>query len=288
MVSRYRTTGVACHVETVLPAVRAPYLIDRHDPAQGDGADVKLDVETSTVELAVHGIWGPHLRRNTYSVMQKCLTEHPATLLIDVRGLTDPAGASATTWINARRLGAALDPAVQVLLCAAAGAELTHRLHRLGTTRVLPIFDTIAHARAVAGRTLPLTERLEVRLTPDASAAAVARQVVTDACAAWQLPTVRDRARLVASELVINAVEHAGTAVTILMSRRPDGVHITVRDGDPRPPRLADDFLSSPDAPLYHRRLGLHVVHAAATMWGAMPTNDGKVVWATIRSWSRR
>jgi hypothetical protein len=24
-------------------------------------------------------------------------------------------------------------------------------------------------------------------------------------------------------------------------------------------------------------------VHALATVWGAMPTGDGKVVWATIR-----
>ncbi|WIM93130.1 ATP-binding protein [Actinoplanes oblitus] len=266
-----------------------PYLFDQYDPATGAGVDVGLDVDSSLLTLAVHGTWERRLCRDTHTAVRKCLSEHPATLLIDLQELADPFAASIPTWLTARRLGVPMAPPVEVMVCVPDDNPLSVRLHRMGAERILPIYPTMARARAAAAEQVPLTGRLEMRLGPDGGAAAAARGVVTNACIAWRLPELQDRARLVVSELVLNAIEHAGTSITVIISRRGDGLHLAVGDGDPRLPRLSGGFPAlPPDDAAPQRGSGLHVVHAAATLWGAMPTHDGKVVWATIRPWNRR
>ncbi|GAA4606462.1 hypothetical protein BJY16_005844 [Actinoplanes octamycinicus] len=268
--------------------VDPPYLFDQYDPATGAGVDVGLDVDSSLLTLAVHGTWEQRLCQDTHTAVRKCLGEHPATLLIDLQELADPHAASIPTWLTARRLGVPMAPPVEVMICVPDDTPLAGKLHRTGADRMLPIYSTMARARAAAAEQVPLTGRLEIRLRPDDGAAATARGVVTNACIAWRLPEMQDRARLVVSELVLNSVEHAGTEITVIVSRRGNGLHLAVGDGDPRLPRLLDGFPALPDGAVPQRGSGLHVVHAAATLWGAMPTHDGKVVWATIRPWTRR
>ena len=83
---------------------------------------------------------------------------------------------------------------------------------------------------------------------------------------------------MVVTELVTNAVEHAGTTVTVAVTRRGTGVHLAVADLDRRFPALA-----SPDRSVFDRGRGLMLVDALASLWGVMPTPTGKVVWATVR-----
>ncbi|WP_161952597.1 ATP-binding protein [Actinoplanes sp. TFC3] len=212
------------------------------------------------------------------------MSEHPAALILDLRALADPRGVSVPTWTTARHHGAAMDPPVQVMVCAAADSAVALRLTRMGATRYMPVISTMAQAHAAAAEWLPLTGRLQVRLAPEPSAARVARAVISDVCSAWNLGDLRDRGRLVASELVSNAVEHAATQLTLTLSRRGQGLHLVVRDGDPRLPRIHP--LDDPTCEVRGR--GLHTVHATATAWGAMPSRTGgKVVWATIWSWRR-
>ncbi|OJF14170.1 hypothetical protein BG844_11245 [Couchioplanes caeruleus subsp. caeruleus] len=257
-------------------------MFERHDPLHGGGIDVTVDMDVSMVTLALHGAWESRLQHATYAAMVKCLSEHPAVLLLDLRAVTDPHAASVTMWMTARRLGDGMEPPVQILACVPSGTALGARLHRLGAARFLSIYPTIALARAAAGRR-PLTDRLVLQLHPSSGAPARARAAVIDACAAWQLPELRDRACVVVSELVINAVQHAGTAITVVLFRRGSAMHLAVGDENPRLPRLRDTFPASLDVQPHQRGLGLHIVHAAATVWGAAPTADGKVVWATIR-----
>ncbi|BCJ39413.1 hypothetical protein GCM10010168_63390 [Actinoplanes ianthinogenes] len=265
-----------------------PYLFDHYDPSRGAGVDVGLDVDSSVLTLAVHGTWGNRLCHDTHTAVRKCLSEHPATLLIDLQALADPRAASVPTWMTARRLGVPMRPPVEVMVCVPEDSPLAGRLHRLGAQRYLPMYHTMSRARAAAAEQMPLTSRLEMQLAPEDGAAAAARAVVTNACAAWRLSELQDRARLVTSELVLNAVEHAATPITMVLSRRGDGLHLAVGDGSPRLPQLLDGFPALPDGAPPRRGSGLHVVHAAATLWGAMPTREGKVVWATVRPWTRR
>jgi anti-sigma regulatory factor (Ser/Thr protein kinase) len=83
--------------------------------------------------------------------------------------------------------------------------------------------------------------RLRLGLSPVDSAAATARRLVDRAVAQWGLPTLRDTARLVVTELVSNAVRHgtatATAAVEVTLARRGDAVYVSVRDRSHRPPR---------------------------------------------------
>lgn len=121
----------------------------------------------------------------------------------------------------------------------------------------------------------PLT--IAEQLLPVAGEARHARDIVTEACSRWNLPHLIGPASLVASELVANAIEHAGTMMTFRITRRNRYLHIAVQDGSPEKPRLMP--LANPRLP---RGRGLHLVASIATGWGCRPNRDGKVVWAAL------
>ncbi|MBL7261573.1 ATP-binding protein [Paractinoplanes lichenicola] len=257
-----------------------PFLWERFEPGQGDGIAVSLNAPSSTVTVAPHGIWGRRLRRATDCAVEKCLAERPSALLIDTAHLVDSGGDSAATWVRADRAADAIEPPVRVLLHVPGDTGLAVRLHRTGALRSLHVFPSLAATRDAAARRL--TGRFDLGLSPDPAAAATARAVVSEACEAWRLPDLVDRCRLIVSELVTNAVEHARPPITVVISRRGNGVHLAVCDNDPRLPQM------SAVVQFARRGSGLHAVHAAATLWGAMPSGAGKAVWATIMPWRRR
>lgn len=83
------------------------------------------------------------------------------------------------------------------------------------------------------------------------------------------------------SEVVTNAVLHAGTGGTVVVSTLRDGVRVEVTDGSPAPPvRREFDELSSTGR-------GLHLLDRLTDRWGidlvsARGGGDGKVVWFEI------
>jgi hypothetical protein len=261
-----------------------PYLPAHRDDVTRPGVSVTCDADTAVIEMALHGRWTRRLAADTYTGFRKCLAEHPTAMIVDLHHLDDPLSASAAMWLTARRAAAALEPPVQVALSMAATTPLSRRLHVLGVTRIVPVYPSTEQARsAVAGRG-PLTDRLQLtRLRPDRGSARAARELVDDACAAWGFPDLRHPTRLVLSELVTNAVEHARTALVVTVWRRRTGLHLTVRDGDHRMPRLRPR-LSASGRP---SRGGLDIVDTLAAAWGAVSTEDGKLVWATMRSCRR-
>jgi anti-sigma regulatory factor (Ser/Thr protein kinase) len=150
-----------------------------------------------------------------------------------------------------------------------------------GTWNV-PVFGSVAQARAalVAGSAVPEHRRLALRPEPDS--AGQARALVADASRSWGLPQLVFTGRLVMSELVANAVEHAGTDLLVSVARRGPGLYLTVRDGSVALPRLLEPCRGArPD----RRGQGLRLVDEVATSWGARRTHDGtgKVVWASVQ-----
>jgi hypothetical protein len=121
-------------------------------------------------------------------------------------------------------------------------------------------------------------------------AAQQARRLVAAAGHGWALPQLVHPAELVMSELVTNAVQHAGTDMLLTVSRRGAGLHLAVRDGTtvlpPLPARADATADTRPDQYGY----GLWLVDRIAMAWGARPTHPrtGKVVWAVVRPWSSR
>jgi anti-sigma regulatory factor (Ser/Thr protein kinase) len=232
--------------------------------------------------LGVRGHWDRDLWQAASTGLRNCFAEHPAALIVDLSDLKDERGDSAPTWVTAQHLAARMAPPVHLAMCVPPDLLLADRLQRLGARRFLPVYATVRQAKvALAGR-LPLTERLLVRLPSEPDSPALARDLIGDACRMWQLPALLHPARLVMSELVTNAVEHAGSQITCVVSKRGNGLHLTVSDLSPRLPRLLDLAPPRRGLPLDDRGRGLHTVHATASMWGAMPTPTGKVVWALI------
>lgn len=235
------------------------------------------DVENGVVHLTVRGDWNAALRQEATRWLQKAFAERPAAVLVDLVGLRDPAASSRPTWLNARRTGARLEPPVDVAVCVPPG-ELSDSLDRMGAGRSLPTFPTLAQAQAAVLERRVLTDRVLLRGAARTGSLAAARRLIIGACTAWGVPELCEDAALVVSELVANAVEHAGTPLVVLASRRSDGVHIAVCDQDPRMPVVPEH-----DDAVHLRGRGLLLVEAVSSGWGAMPTAGGKVVWATLR-----
>jgi hypothetical protein len=254
--------------------ISPPYLFNS-EPAS---VSVHGEDDGAVTVLTVAGAWDRRLWREVSTALGKCLAEHPAALLIDLTSLDDVAAESAPTWVTAQGTAANMVPPVQMAICVSPELVLADRLQRMGARRFLPIYAKARQARVALNSRLPLTERLLLHLAPDPDAAGRAGKLVSDACRAWEMPHMLHAARLIVSELVTNAVEHAGTSMTVMVSRRGAGIHLAVSDGEPCLPHLLP-----PDDLLDGRGRGLRTVHEAATLWGAMPTPDGKLVWATIR-----
>lgn len=244
---------------------------------------VTAEPDTSAAVVAVRGSWNRTLSKDAFLALKRCLSAQPEAVLIDLSGLADPHAASAATWMTAHRVGDAMSPPVQVVACLPPNAVLADRLGRLGAASLLPIFGTVAQARSALADRSPLTDRVRLVLPPDPDTPALARNLVTEACAAWRLPDVLHPGRLVMSELAGNAVEHARTPVTVVVTRRDSGLHLAVCDRDPTLPRLIAPPTAPPGNLWETRGQGLRTVRAAAASWGAMPTADGKIVWATVQ-----
>jgi anti-anti-sigma regulatory factor/anti-sigma regulatory factor (Ser/Thr protein kinase) len=203
----------------------------------------------------------------------KCLAEQPEALLLDLSRLTvsDPL---ALTVLGAVRRQAARWPGTPMLLCAPDPAVREHL--RGGSYRSLPVFPSVEAARAQAGDRQAMLA-VSDELLPVSGAARQARDVATDACSRWDLPGLLAPACLIATELVSNVVDHAHTMMTLSLSLRPRYLQIAVRDGAAEPVPQAP-----PPGALGPRGRGLLLVAATARSWGWLPTENGKVVWASL------
>jgi serine/threonine-protein kinase RsbW len=119
----------------------------------------------------------------------------------------------------------------------------------------------------------------QVALPAAEPAAGLARQATREAVAAWQLAYLADSAVLLVSELVTNAIQHAGPggSTTVLRLEYVGGwLRIEVHDASPhRPrPRIPDRLDES--------GFGLMLVDALAAKWGVQHTAAGKAVWAEL------
>ncbi|MEV6846982.1 ATP-binding protein [Actinoplanes sp. NPDC051411] len=201
----------------------------------------------------------------------KCLAEQPDALFVDVAGLTveEPLALAVFSAVNRQ---AARWPGIPVLYCGP--AQPVRDMLARGAYRRLPVADTVAQARGRAGVDGLTVPSLIDDLLPLPGAPRQARDVATEACLRWDLPDLVGAATVIASELVTNVVDHAGTMATMRISLRPRFVTIGVRDGSTVEPRRG--------TPGPYGGRGLLLVEAMAHSWGWLPVDGGKVVWASL------
>ncbi|BFU42528.1 ATP-binding protein [Krasilnikovia sp. MM14-A1004] len=140
----------------------------------------------------------------------------------------------------------------------------------------LSVCPSVTAAAASLGSPRP-GRRLELELEPVVGAARRARELVTEACARWDLPELAGAGSIVVTELANNVVAHARTPMTVLLSRYADTMAVAVRDHSAGQPRFAGRV-----APTAYGGRGLLLIDAVTRSWGSLPLSDGKVVWAIL------
>jgi anti-sigma regulatory factor (Ser/Thr protein kinase) len=111
------------------------------------------------------------------------------------------------------------------------------------------------------------------RLPAEPSSAGAARRFVHEALRDALHASDIEVAALLTSELVTNAVLHAGTPVELVVRCRDGRVQIEASDSGPHAPRqLAWEEGSESGR-------GMTIVTALSDEWGVLPTAQGKTVW---------
>ncbi|MFI6474694.1 MULTISPECIES: SpoIIE family protein phosphatase [unclassified Streptomyces] len=128
-------------------------------------------------------------------------------------------------------------------------------------------------------RSSVITARAAASFDPVGRSVATARAFVRDTLQGWGYADVVDDAVVLTSELVTNAVVHAGTKADVLCLRSDDGVRVEVAD---RYPEREVPLLGSPAdiaGPDRENGRGLLLCAALASRWGVEYTPTRKNVW---------
>ncbi|WP_406302705.1 SpoIIE family protein phosphatase [Streptomyces sp. NBC_00885] len=128
-------------------------------------------------------------------------------------------------------------------------------------------------------RSSVITARAAATFDPVGRSVATARAFVRDTLQGWGHADVVDDAVVLTSELVTNAVVHAGTAADVLCLRTDDGVRVEVGDRYPEreiPLQGSGRVVVSPDR---ENGRGLLLCAALASRWGVEYTPTHKQVW---------
>ncbi|CAM5697323.1 hypothetical protein SPURM210S_08117 [Streptomyces purpurascens] len=124
-----------------------------------------------------------------------------------------------------------------------------------------------------------ITARAAASFEPVGRSVASARSFVRDTLQGWGFADIVDDAVVLTSELVTNAVVHAGTSADLLCLRSDEGVRIEVADRYPEreiPLQGAAINMGNPDR---EGGRGLQLCAALAGRWGVEYTPTHKTVW---------
>ncbi|MFC8175943.1 SpoIIE family protein phosphatase [Streptomyces sp. NPDC057325] len=127
-------------------------------------------------------------------------------------------------------------------------------------------------------RSAVITARATASFEPVGRSVAAARAFVRDTLQGWGHPELVDDAVVLTSELVTNAVVHAGTAADVLCLRSDDSIRVEVSDRYPEReiPVQSGRTLVSPDR---ENGRGLLLCAALAHRWGVDYSPTRKHVW---------
>jgi anti-sigma regulatory factor (Ser/Thr protein kinase) len=125
----------------------------------------------------------------------------------------------------------------------------------------------------------PEAHRAATHLAPVRRSPSAARHFVADVLRRWHLDSAIEPTQLLVSELVTNAVVHAGTEVQIVLEAADGRVHVEVIDLNRRPPVAR--FAPSDDL---QTGRGLTLLESVARDWGVDTLEHGKAVWFDIEA----
>lgn len=241
-------------------------------------AAVTVEPADGIIVVALRGLLTGDTVPVVRATLSKCLVQGPEAVIVDLADLRVDSRSRLTVFPTALRTDAL--PGTTLVVCGAA-TELASAMSPgvLGDVRS---FASCADARASIGDGRPAgLRRASLRLEPAPAAPARARRMITEICREWGIDDLIGPATLIVSELVSNAVQHAGTAMTVDASLRGEHLCLSVRDHHPQAPTVPDR--APVDGPPTVGGRGLQLIESYATSWGSHAAADGKTVWATLR-----
>jgi anti-sigma regulatory factor (Ser/Thr protein kinase) len=203
--------------------------------------------------------------------VQACLAAEPDAIVLEVADLTVDAAECVTVFAVLRCQAMTWPGSTLVLACAT--PDLLAAVHRKGAD--IASYPSVDDVRDRVDTDEP-RYRLCETLPASPAAAPVARRLLGRACHSWSVQELLEPAELVTTELVANAVRHAGNRVVLTVSLRQGNLQISVGDDSRALPHQR--AATSSDE---HGR-GLLMVDALSTDWGTTCVGDGKVVWAKV------
>lgn len=223
--------------------------------------------------LRVAGVLDEMTSDALHQAVCRCLSARPEAVVIDVAQLDvrDPLALDVLSDVVHRT---AQWPAAPIVLCAATPSTI-EQLAGSAAYDCVAVADSCDTALRDAAPG-PQPRPLRARLRPVPDACRQARQLVTQACAAWHLTDLGAVAALVATELVANVVRHAHTTMELTVGLRDGRISLAVRDGSAALPRAVEPGLRDAGG------RGLRLVRELTDAWGVLPVPGGKVVWTTL------
>jgi histidine kinase/DNA gyrase B/HSP90-like ATPase len=223
--------------------------------------------------LAVRAVGDLSLRTvpDLRDALLKAAAEQPRGLVCDLRELRATRESLTILHVVADQVA---DWPASPLAVVACDPVLLDQLGLLGLRRRLPVVPDMDQASA-ALRYSPRFLRVGTSLAPTVDAPAAARAFTGQHLHRWQVDEAVEPAQWVVSELVTNAVVHAGTDMTVRVSLSG---RVGVAVGD------RGVGLAARGGPLgTDTGWGLTVVEHLTRSWGVLPRmGDGVVVWAVL------
>ncbi|MEV0607340.1 ATP-binding protein [Polymorphospora rubra] len=245
-------------------------------------AVMAADVESGALLLTLRGPLTMPAVAASWIALQRCLTHYPRAVVVDLSDVVIVGTVPAALLPAVLRRGARL-PGVSVLVHGAAPTFAGRLARGRHGPRVLA-----ARAQAVAAvgtlPEVPGVRRAHARLAPVPQAPGRARELVDGACRTWDLEHVVEDAKLIVSELVSNAVEHAGTDIDVTVRCHRGLLRLGVADRSVTTPVPAtrDEGGRAGGGPVALRGRGLPMVASQSREWGVIPGPSGKIVWAAL------
>jgi hypothetical protein len=148
-------------------------------------------------------------------------------------------------------------------------------------SRFVPVFASTELAIAAAEKGSPRRRR-HAMYPPVRMCSAAARGFVRETCRDWDIEAWSSDAVCIASELVENAIEHAGTDLEVRLELRRGMLTVAVCDGSPAQAVLRQGAQGQPLG------YGLQIIADLAKVWGCSPDlRGGKITWAVLTTGPR-
>lgn len=202
-------------------------------------------------------------------VVLKTAAHAPDAIILDLAGVNDPDHLSATLLLTLAHHVAAADGE---LILAATPPPVRIAVHQ-STPTLLRMFPTREQALHEA-KQAPARRRVARDLPANPHAPWSARRLIDGMCTRWQLAQLHESALVIGTELVTNALNHAGGPITLHVTLRSYVLRIEVSDPSTAQPKRSSEASTTGS--------GLRLVEALATHWNVKTTPTGKTVWADL------